>query len=164
MKRGEEKGIRVSQISAEVVIIGAGIMGCAIAYSLAERGVRDIVVVEKDAIARGATADAAGGIRQQFSTETNIRLATYSVRVWETYAERFGIDINLHQNGYLFLLDDPSEESTFRENIALQQRLGVPVRWVTPEEIAELNPHIRLDDVVGGTFCPEDGWVDTYTA
>lgn len=154
----------MSRSTADIVIIGAGIMGCAIAYSLAERGVRNIVVLEKDAIARGATADAAGGIRQQFSTETNVRLATYSVRVWETYAERFGIDINLHQNGYLFLLDDPSEETTFRDNLALQQRLGVPARWVTPEEIAKINPYIRLDDVIGGTFCPEDGWVDTYNA
>jgi sarcosine oxidase subunit beta len=62
--------------SAEIVIVGAGIMGCAIAYSLAERGVKDIVVLERDEIGRGATADAAGGIRQQFSTETNVRLAT----------------------------------------------------------------------------------------
>jgi glycine/D-amino acid oxidase-like deaminating enzyme len=164
MRRGTAKGSRVGQNSAEVVIIGAGIMGCAIAYSLAERGVRDIVVLEKDAIARGATADAAGGIRQQFSTETNVQLATYSVRVWETYAERFGIDNNLHQQGYLFLLDDPAEEATFRENLALQQRLGVPSRWVSPAEIAELNPYITLDDVIGGTFCPEDGWVDTYNS
>src|SRR3954463_955929 len=127
-------------------------MGCAIAHSLAEKGLTNIVVLDQNLIARGATADAAGGIRQQFSTETNIQLATYSVRVWETYAERFGIDNNLHQQGYLFLLDDPAEEATFRENLALQQRLGVPSRWVTPTEIAELNPYITLDDVIGGTF------------
>jgi sarcosine oxidase subunit beta len=150
--------------SADVVIIGAGIMGSAIAHALAERGVTNTVVLEKDAIARGATADAAGGIRQQFSTETNIRLATYSVRIWEQYRERFGIDINLRQQGYLFLLDDPAEEETFRRNLALQQSLGVPARWVTPDEIAEINPHVRLDDVIGGTFCPEDGWCDTYNA
>lgn len=150
--------------SAEVVIVGAGIMGCAIAHALAERGVRDIVVVEKDAIARGATADAAGGIRQQFSTETNIALATYSMRVWEQYQERFGVDINLRQQGYLFLLDDPTEEPTFRENLALQQRMNVPARWVAPDEIRELNPFVELGDVVGGTYCPEDGWVDTYNA
>jgi sarcosine oxidase subunit beta len=149
---------------AEIVIIGAGIMGSAIAHALAERGVRDIVVLEKDAIARGATADAAGGIRQQFSTETNIALATYSVRVWESYRERFGVDINLRQQGYLFLLDDPSEEPTFRANLALQQRLNVPARWVSPDEIRELNPYVGLDDVVGGTYCAEDGWVDTYNA
>jgi sarcosine oxidase subunit beta len=121
-------------------------------------------VLEQNLIGRGATADAAGGIRQQFSTETNVRLATYSVRVWETYKERFGQDINLRQQGYLFLLTDPAEEEVFRANLALQQRLGVPARWVNPVEIAEINPYINLDDVIGGTFCPEDGWVDTYGA
>ncbi len=150
--------------TAEVVVIGAGIMGCAIAHALAERGLTDVVVLEKDLIGRGATADAAGGIRQQFSTEANVRLATYSVRVWETFAERFGVDVGLRQQGYLFLLTDPEAEPTFRRNLALQQEFGVPARWVTPAEIATLNPHVLLDDVIGGTFCPEDGWVDTYGA
>ncbi len=150
--------------TAEVVIIGAGIMGCAIAHELASRGVSDITVVERDAIGRGATADAAGGIRQQFSTETNIRLATASVRVWEIFAERFGTEIGLRQQGYLFVLTEPDQEPVFRANLDLQQRLGVPARWVTPDEIARINPHIVLDDVIGGTFCPEDGWVDTYQA
>ncbi|MDQ3693503.1 MAG: FAD-binding oxidoreductase [Chloroflexota bacterium] len=150
--------------TAEIVIIGAGIMGCAIAHALAERGQTDVVVLEQDQIGRGATADAAGGIRQQFSTETNIRLATYSVRVWETYQERFGIDIGLRQQGYLFLLNDAAEEPVFRRNLELQQRLGVPVQWVAPAEIAAINPTVVLDDVVGGTFCPEDGWCDTYGA
>jgi glycine/D-amino acid oxidase-like deaminating enzyme len=154
----------IVRTSADAVIIGAGIMGCAIAHALAERGMTDIFVFESEAIGRGATADAAGGIRQQFSTETNIRLATYSVRVWETYKERFGLDIGLRQQGYLFLLTDPSEEAVFRTNLALQQSLGVPARWLTPAEIADINPHVVLDDVIGGTFCPEDGWVDTYGA
>ena len=148
--------------SAEIVIIGAGIMGCAIAHALAEKGQSNVVVLERDQIARGATADAAGGIRQQFSSATNIELATWSVRVWETYEERFGVDINFRQQGYLFLLDSPAEEETFRKNLALQQSMGVPSRWVTPEDIRELNPYILLDNVVGGTFCPEDGWADTY--
>jgi sarcosine oxidase subunit beta len=150
--------------TAEAVIIGAGIMGCAIAHELAARGLRDLVVLERDAIGRGATSDAAGGIRQQFSTETNVRLATHSVRVWETFADRFGQDISIRQQGYLFLLTDPEEEAVFRGNLALQQRLGVPARWVTPAEIADLNPAVVLADVYGGTFCPEDGWVDTYAA
>ncbi len=150
--------------TADAVIVGAGIMGCAIAHELAERGMTNILVLEKDAIGRGATADAAGGIRQQFSTETNIRLATHSVRVWETYEERFGRDIGLKQQGYLFLLTEPDQEPVFRRNLALQQELAVPARWVAPEEIAALNPHVLLDDVIGGTFCPEDGWVDTYGA
>lgn len=161
---GSAKELRRMKSSADVVIIGAGIMGCAIAHALAERGTTDVVVLERDEIGRGATKDAAGGIRQQFSTETNIRLATYSVRVWEQFKERFDQDINLHQQGYLFLLNNPDEEPVFRANLALQQRLGVPSRWVTPAEIAELNPHVVLDDIYGGTFCPEDGWVDTYSA
>lgn len=150
--------------TAEAVIIGAGIMGCAIAEALARRGMTDLVVVERDAIGRGATADAAGGIRQQFSTETNVRLATYSVRVWERYQEEFDLDIGLRQQGYLFLLTNPDDEPIFRQNLAMQNRLGVPSRWVTPEEIHQLHPAVLLDDVVGGTFCPEDGWCDTYTA
>ncbi len=150
--------------SAEAVIVGAGIMGCAIAHALAERGLTDVLVLERDRIAGGATADAAGGIRQQFSTATNVELATYSVRVWETFAERFGVDIGLRQQGYLFLLTDPAEEPVFRGNLALQQRLGVPARWVDPAEIAELNPAVVLDDVIGGSFCPEDGWCDTSGA
>lgn len=150
--------------TADAVIIGAGIMGCAIAHALAEREMTDVVVLEKDAIGRGATADAAGGIRQQFSTEANVRLATYSVRVWERFKESFDQDINLHQQGYLFLLTDPAEEPVFRANLEVQQRLGVPSRWVTPDEIRQINPHVLLDDVIGGTYCPEDGWVDTYAA
>jgi sarcosine oxidase subunit beta len=150
--------------TAAAVVIGAGIMGCAIAHALAERGLTDVVVLERDQIGRGATADAAGGVRQQFSTETNIRLARESVRVWETFPERFGRDIGLRQQGYLFLLTDPKEEPVFRANLALQQRLGVPSRWVTPQEIAEINPFVVRDDVIGGTFCPEDGWCDTYGA
>ena len=150
--------------TAEAVIIGAGIMGCAIAHALAARGLTDVVVLERDQIGRGATADAAGGVRQQFSTETNILLARESVRVWETFPRRFGRDIGLRQQGYLFLLTDPAEEPVFRANVDLQQRLGVPTRWVTPAEIAAINPYVVLDDVYGGTFCPEDGWCDTYGA
>lgn len=150
--------------TADVVIIGAGIMGCSIAWHLAERGVTDVVVLERDAIGRGATADAAGGIRLQFSTETNIRLSQISLDYWESFEERFDAAINFRQQGYLFLLTDESEVDVFKTNLALQQSLGVPARWVTPQEIAELNPAVVLDDVIGGTFCPKDGWADTSTS
>ncbi|CAN5252650.1 FAD-binding oxidoreductase [soil metagenome] len=150
--------------TAEVVIIGAGIMGCSIAYHLAERGLTDVVVIERDMIGRGATADAAGGIRQQFSTETNIRLTQLSLKYWENFEERFGVDINFRQQGYLFLLTDPENVRVFKKNLALQQSLGVPARWVEPDEIAKLNPAISLEGVLGGTFCPRDGWADTSTS
>jgi len=147
--------------SAEVIIIGAGIMGCSIAYHLAERGMRDILVLERDQIGRGATADAAGGIRLQFSTETNIRLSQISLEYWEAFEERFGFNISLRQQGYLFLLTRDDEIPVFQHNLALQQSLGVPATWISPSEIAELNPAIVLDGVIGGTFCPRDGWADT---
>lgn len=150
--------------TAEIVIIGAGIMGCSIAWHLAERGVSNIVVLERDLIGRGATADAAGGIRLQFSTETNILLSKYSMDYWENFEERFGVDINFRQQGYLFLLTSDENVAAFRKNVELQQRLDVPVRWVNPEEIAELNPYINMDGIIGGTFCPRDGWADTSTS
>ncbi|MCO5178258.1 MAG: FAD-binding oxidoreductase [Thermomicrobiales bacterium] len=150
--------------TAEVVIIGAGIMGCSIAYHLAERGVRDVVVLERDQIGRGATADAAGGIRLQFSTETNIRLSQISLEYWEQFEERFGVDINLRQQGYLFLLTSQDDVPVFQHNLELQQSLGVPVRWVSTDDIRELNPSVLVDDVIGGTFCPRDGWADTSTS
>jgi sarcosine oxidase subunit beta len=150
--------------SAEVVIIGAGIMGCSIAYHLAEKGVTNIVVLERDQIGGGATADAAGGIRLQFSTETNIRLTQISLDYWENFEERFGVGINFRQQGYLFLLTEADQVGVFQQNLELQQSLGVPVRWVTPADIVELNPSVLVDDVIGGTFCPRDGWADTSTS
>jgi sarcosine oxidase subunit beta len=150
--------------SADVVVIGAGIMGCSVAYHLAARGVTDVVVLERSQIASGSTADAAGGIRLQFSTETNIRLSQISLEYWEQFEERFGVDIGLRQQGYLFLLTSEEEAQAFRRNLALQQSLGVPARWVTPADIRELCPVVVTDDLVGGTFCPRDGWADTSTS
>lgn len=150
--------------TVDAVIIGAGIMGCSIAYNLAERGMRNIVVLERDQIARGATADAAGGIRLQFSTDTNIALSQVSMEIWEQFTERFDTDINFRQQGYLFLLTSQDEVATFEANLRLQQSHGVPARWVSPEEIRDLNPAVVVDDVMGGTFCPRDGWADTYSA
>ncbi len=150
--------------TAEVVIVGAGITGCSIAYHLASRGMRDVVVIEKDEICRGATADAAGGIRLQFSTKTNIELSRYSLDVWRNFKELFGIDIAFHQQGYLFLLSSESEIDVFRKNLEFQQSMDVPVRWVSTSEISELNPAVKLDGVLGGTFCTSDGWADPYSS
>ena len=100
----------------------------------------------------------------QFSTETNIQLSQISLNYWETFDARFGIDINFRQQGYLFLLTREDELPVFQQNLALQQSLGVPVRWVNVDEIREINPAVVLDDVLGGTFCSRDGWADTSTS
>ncbi len=150
--------------SAEVVIVGAGIMGCSIAYHLAERGLTDVVVLERDFIGRGATADAAGGIRLQFSTPENIELSRISMEYWENFEELFGAYINLRQQGYMLMLTEESSVPIFRKNLELQQSMDVPARWVTPQDIKELNPAVEVHDILGGTFCPRDGWADTSTS
>ena len=150
--------------TADIVIIGAGIMGCSIAYHLSEGGLTDVVVLEKDYIGRGSTADAAGGIRLQFSTRANIELMEICFDYWENFEERFDQFIDFRQQGYLFMLTTEDMVSTFKTNLELQQSMGVPARWVEPSDIAELNPYVNLDGIIGGTFCPRDGWADTSTS
>ena len=112
--------------SASAVIIGAGIMGCSIAWHLADRGMRDIVVLERDRIGGGATADAAGGIRLQFSTDTNIRLSQISLDYWEHFEEQLRHRHQFSPAGLSLLADAGRRHRLFRRNLALQQSLGVP--------------------------------------
>jgi len=114
--------------SAEVVIIGGGVVGLSIAHHLAARGMKDIVVFEKEnMVGMGSTGRCAGGFRHQFSTEVNIQLSLLSVRKIEHFAEELDQPIDFHQDGYLFLLQDSPDVDTFRRNTELQKRLGVPV-------------------------------------
>lgn len=143
--------------SADVVIIGGGIIGVSIAVHLAERGMNDIVVLERDAVASGATSQATGGIRQQFTTESQIRLSVESVRFYERFAERVGHPLDFRQVGYLFLLSTPGQYNAFRQATALQNSLGVPSEMISPEAIARRHLMIDTTGIVGGAFCPTDG-------
>nr|WP_278189567.1 FAD-binding oxidoreductase [Brevibacterium sp. ZH18] len=142
---------------AEVVIIGAGVMGAAIAYQLADRGVEDIVLVERDSPGSGSTSKAAGGVRTQFSDEVNIALATRSLEVLRNFEADFGIDIDLVSNGYLFLLDSAEAAETFAANVALQQSMGLDSRMLDVDEIKELAPFVNTEGLVAGAFNPGDG-------
>jgi sarcosine oxidase, subunit beta len=142
---------------ARVVIIGGGVIGASIAFHLAEAGTPDVLLLERDALASGSTARAAGGVRTQFSDELNIRIALRSIEAFMRFAERPGGEIDLHQVGYLFALTTPEQVDAFSAGIELQNRLGVPSRLLAPDEIGALNPLIRLDDVLAGAFCPLDG-------
>jgi glycine/D-amino acid oxidase-like deaminating enzyme len=144
--------------SAPVVIIGGGIMGVAVAYELAAAGVTGVVLVDAGALGSGSTARAAGGVRAQFSDPVNVRLALQSLRVFETFRERFGQDIDFHQVGYLFLLDSRADVASFREAVATQQRLGVPSRLITVAEAAELSPLISTDGLLAAAYSPADGY------
>ena len=142
---------------ASVVVIGGGVIGLSTAYHLAAAGVRDVLLLERDTFGSGSTSKAAGGVRAQFSDATNIELGLRSLRVYEQFAETFGQEIDLHQVGYLFLLDDPEHVEAFTANVALQNELGVPSRMIEPAEAKRLSPLVDLDGVLAASWSPEDG-------
>jgi sarcosine oxidase subunit beta len=142
--------------SADVVVVGGGVIGTSIAFHLAEAGV-DVCLLERDQLAGGSTSRAAGGIRAQFSDPLNIAIGRRSIEAFECFGERPGAEIDLHQVGYLFLLDRVDDVAAFEASVALQNELGVPSRFVALEEVAELCPLAGLDGVLAATFCPLDG-------
>jgi sarcosine oxidase, subunit beta len=143
--------------TADAVIIGGGVVGCSIAYQLAKRGVRDVLVLERDAVGAGTTSKAAGGIRAQFSTETEIRFSLESIRVFERFEEEFGVDPGYKKIGYLFLVSDAEDLRGFEQRVALQRRLGADVRIVSPADAQALVPALRVDDLIAAVWGPEDG-------
>ncbi len=148
--------------TADIVIIGAGIVGCSLAYHLALQGASRVTVVDKDLICSGSTGRSAGGIRQQFATDLNIRLSLESIRMFERMPDELGVDPGFRRVGYLFLASTDAELALFRQNVALQQRHGVPVQMVDLEEIRRLVPFVQLDGILGGTYCPTDGYAAPY--
>ena len=148
--------------TADVVIIGAGIVGCSIAYHLAAQGARNVAVVDKDLICSGSTGKSAGGIRQQFATEANVRLSLESLQMFHRMKEELGIDPEFRQVGYLFMATTPKELDLFRQQAGFQQRFGIPVRILTSDDISKLIPYVRLDDIIGAAYCPTDGYAAPY--
>jgi len=142
--------------TADVVIIGGGVVGCSIAYHLARRGARDVLVLERDAIGAGTTSKAAGGIRSQFPTETEIRFSLEAIRVFERFEEEFGVDPGYRKIGYLFLISDPEDLRGYEARVALQRSLGVDVRIVVPGEAKALVPALHVDDLIAAVWGPDD--------
>ncbi|MGY4707634.1 NAD(P)/FAD-dependent oxidoreductase [Candidatus Bipolaricaulota sp. J31] len=147
---------------ADVVIIGAGVTGAALAYELARRGIRDVVVLERRFPCAGATGRCGGGIRQQFTTPHNIRLAMESVRRYETLSEELGVDIEFIQGGYLILAETEGEREAQKKAVALQNDLGLPSRLLTPEEAVEVLPLLDGTTITGATYCPTDGHANPF--
>jgi sarcosine oxidase subunit beta len=147
--------------TASIIIIGGGVMGASTAYHLAARGVKDILLLEKeDFFGQGATGRCAGGVRYQFSTEVNIRLSQASLPMLERFEDELGQAIDYHQWGYLFLLTQEAEIEVFQSNVELQRSLGVATEWLDGDEIRKRLPLMQLDDVIAGTNHPKDGVVD----
>jgi sarcosine oxidase subunit beta len=149
--------------SAQVVLIGAGVMGASVAYHLALRGCADVLVLEKEeAEVSGSTARSAAGVRHQFSSLVNILLSRYSIAKLKSFDEEVGGHAQLRQVGYLFLVSDEPTWAEYRGNVALQREHGVRVELLTPDEAARFVPRMRTDDLVGATFGPDDGYCDPY--
>jgi sarcosine oxidase subunit beta len=147
--------------TADIVIIGGGVMGASAAYHLAKRGMKNIVLLEKeDFYGTGATGRCAGGVRYQFSTEINIRLSLESLPIIECFREEIGQDVNYRQCGYLLIATDEKDASTFRHNVALQNRLGVQTELLNGDEVRARLPLMRFEDALAGTFHQKDGIVD----
>ena len=147
--------------TAEVVIIGGGVMGASTAYHLALSGQKNILLLEKDEFfGQEATGRCAGGVRYQFSTEVNVRLSLQSLPMLDRFKDEIGQDINFRKCGYLFVLTTPEDVKTFRHSLEMQQSLGVHTQWLTPDEIHKRLPLMRFEDALAGSFNRDDGLVD----
>jgi glycine/D-amino acid oxidase-like deaminating enzyme len=140
-----------------VVIIGGGVIGVSVAFHLAEAGVPDVVLLERNELGSGSTCRAAGGVRAQFSDELNIALGARSLAAFTRFGERPGQEIDLHQVGYLFLLSSSDDVVAFERDVALQNELGVTSRMIGVEEARRLSPLIETDGLLAAAYSPDDG-------
>ncbi len=147
--------------TAEIIVIGGGVMGASTAYHLAARGQKNILLLEKEEFfGQGATGRCAGGVRYQFSTEINVRLSLASLPMLERFKEEIGQEIDYRKCGYLFALTRSADVEYFRRNVELQRRLGVQTEWLSGDEVRRRLPLMRFDDALAGTFHSADGLVD----
>ena len=151
--------------SADVVIIGGGIVGSSIAYQLTQAGCRSVVILERESHqGKGSTGKSMGGVRAQFSTESSIRMSLYSIPFFRDFEQNMGHPSGYRAQGYLLLATNERHLGYLRTNVQIQTAAGLDaVRLVTRDDIVRIVPQLRSDDIVGGTFCSIDGFVDPYS-
>ncbi len=151
--------------TADVVIIGSGIVGSSVAYHLAEQGCTNVLVLEREAHqGKGSTGKSMGGVRAQFSTSVNIEMSRYSIDFFSRFEEVVGHPADYRPHGYLFCATTQKHLDYLTANRERQRSLGVEnVELVTREDIQKFVPQMRTDDLIGGTFCPTDGFVDPHS-
>lgn len=151
--------------TAEVVIIGSGIVGSSVAYHLAEQGCTNVLVIEREAHqGKGSTGKSMGGVRAQFATPVNIQMSRYSIDFFSRFDEVIGHPADYRAHGYLFCATTERHLQYLKTNRERQLALGVKnVELVSREDIAKFVPQLRVDDILGGTFCQTDGFVDPHS-
>jgi sarcosine oxidase, subunit beta len=161
-----ERSIKVGIVPTAVehidaAVIGAGIVGLAVAHELSSRGL-SVCVFERSGIGAGASGVQPGGVRQQWATSVNCRLARESADFYADASERLRAEapFRLDRSGYLFVADSPAELEQLAENVRIQAAEGVRSRLVTPEEIVDLVPGIDASELAGGAWCGDDGYID----
>jgi sarcosine oxidase subunit beta len=149
---------------ANVVVIGGGVTGCAVAYELARRKVKDIVVLEQNTLFSGATGRCGAGVRQQWGTEMNLKLSIGSVKRFETLQEEleYPYDIEFSQTGYFMPAYTEKQLLQFQKNIELQRKFGLDVIFLKPEECRRIVPIVSLDGLLGATFHDKDGHLNPF--
>jgi sarcosine oxidase, subunit beta len=152
--------------TADVVIIGGGIVGSSIAYHLVAAGCKNVLVIEREtALGKGSTGKSMGGVRAQFSTPVNIQMSLYSIPFYASFEERLGYPCDYRPQGYLFCATSEKHMAYLRANYEKQVAMGLKnVRLVAGDEIRGMFPLLRGDDIAGGSFCSTDGFVDPYSA
>ncbi len=148
----------------DAVIIGGGVIGLSTAYNLLQRHREmKVLVLEKEMfLGTGATAACTGGLRHQFSTRSNIELTLLSMPAFKRFEDEMEYPIHFLQHGYLFVTGQSGRWEIFRQDAALQQSLGVPTELLSPEELARRFPYLATKDLVGGSFCTQDGYADPH--
>jgi sarcosine oxidase subunit beta len=148
--------------TADVVIIGGGIVGASVAYHLTEAGCRDVLIVERErAQGFGSTGKGAGGVRAQFDTAINIEMSLYSIAFFARFEEMTGHAAGYRPDGYLFVATRDAQMDYLKTNRERQTALGLKgVELLTPDDIRGVIPQLRMDDVVGGSFCQTDGFIE----
>ncbi|HEX2266582.1 MAG TPA: FAD-binding oxidoreductase [Actinomycetota bacterium] len=147
--------------SADVLIVGGGVVGVSAAYHLADAGAGSVLLLERaDRLGTGSTGACAGGFRHQFGSQINVMLSIESIRMITSFTEDHGIPLDVSQDGYLFLVSSEGVWEEFLATVDMQRSFGVEVEVLTPKDAAELIPGISTDRLLGATFGPKDGIAD----
>jgi sarcosine oxidase subunit beta len=152
--------------TADVAIIGGGIVGSSIAYHLVAAGCKNVLVIEREtAQGKGSTGKSMGGVRAQFSTPVNIQMSLYSIPFYASFEERLGYPCDYRPQGYLFCATTGNHIAYLRANYEKQIAMGLKnVQLISGDDIRRQFPELRGDDIIGGSFCATDGFVDPYSA